>query len=42
MDAPVGVLEEEAGDAGLLLAPHHVQGYQRRLRAAIAGNNISA
>jgi uncharacterized protein YecE (DUF72 family) len=25
MDAPVGILAEEAGDAGLLLAPHHVQ-----------------
>jgi hypothetical protein len=23
MDAPVGVLAEEAGDAELLLAPHH-------------------
>jgi hypothetical protein len=25
MDAPVGVLAEEAGDAELLFAPHHVQ-----------------
>jgi hypothetical protein len=25
MNAPVGVLAEEAGDAGLLFAPHHVQ-----------------
>jgi hypothetical protein len=25
MDAPVGILREEAGDAALLCAPHHVE-----------------
>src|SRR5580704_9067240 len=30
MDAPVGILTEEAGDAGMLCAPHHVQSIPAR------------
>jgi hypothetical protein len=38
MDAPVGVLAEVAGDAGLLFAPHHVQSIPAR---AARGNHGS-
>jgi len=38
MDAPVGVLEEEAGDAELLFAPHHVES----IPASAAGGNRAA
>src|SRR6202795_79580 len=38
MDAPVGVLTEEAGDAGRICAPHHVQS----IPARAAGGNRGA
>jgi hypothetical protein len=39
MDAPVGVLEEEAGDAELLFAPHH--GHSIPVRR-VRGNRAAA
>jgi hypothetical protein len=38
MDAPVGILAEEAGDAELLCAPHHVESIPAR---ATCGNRAA-
>jgi hypothetical protein len=38
MDAPVGILAEEAGDAELLCAPHHVESIPA---SAIRGNRAA-
>jgi len=40
MDAPVGFVTEEASDAGLLFAPHHVQSIPARVGGGNRGPSL--